>query len=315
MLGRRRHGGWLGVLSLGAVLAVGGSAAAQILPADSPSRIGEADEYSGTPRSRATNAITMREGTWTLGGSLSFVTAEEPPVEFIGTDVLRLTDLVLLNVAGRYSLGDVELYGATSLLPKQPRGTDALFWQGARVGLRWGLVEHFALSFATAGGPMLTESGWWSAGGVYVEARTTVHSTITFMGTAGASVSGLFAPGVGSTDAFGFSEALVGGEIILHAGGFAAFWVGVDFHIPVWASSDTPSGTAPFFDPGTRASVRVGAVLSYVEDWDLYAEYAILDRGEAEAPSTRMPLLDGGFDQQQLVIGVVKYFRPRPELR
>ena len=61
-------------------------------------------------------------------------------------------------------------------------------------------------------------------------------------------------------------------------------------------------------DPQVRSDVRIGAVVSLVKKWDVYAEYAVLDRGDNQAPRTMLPILDGGFDQQQLTVGIVRHF-------
>ena len=37
-----------------------------------------------------------------------------------------------------------------------------------------------------------------------------------------------------------------------------------------------------------------------------------LDRGELDKPETTQPILDGGFDQQQIAIGVEYRFDPKP---
>jgi hypothetical protein len=309
MSSRTRRAGWLALL---AALALARPATAQLQSPERSATLGEGDEWSATPRSRSTNQITMREGIWTLAGSLSFVTAEAPPEELVGSDVLRFTDLVLLNAGGRYSFGDVEVFGSTSLLPKQPSAADAMFWQGARLGARWAFIDHFALAMRTAGGPMLADRGYWNANDLQLEARASVHRTITFMGKLGASANSLLDDHRDGLEPFWFGEVLVGGEVILLAEGMAAFWLGVDFNVPVWTSSDVPDmpGATLAFDPDTRANFHLGAVLSYVEDWDLYVDYAVLDRGEEGDPQSVIPVLDSGFDQQQLVIGLVKYFAP-----
>ncbi|OJT21102.1 hypothetical protein BO221_29995 [Archangium sp. Cb G35] len=54
---------------------------------------------------------------------------------------------------------------------------------------------------------------------------------------------------------------------------------------------------------------RLGAVLSYIEDWDLFAELIVNDRGELSEPTTTLPILDGGFDQTLLLLGVTRRFQ------
>jgi hypothetical protein len=49
----------------------------------------------------------------------------------------------------------------------------------------------------------------------------------------------------------------------------------------------------------------------HADGWDVYASLTIIDRGELERPETTLPILDGGFDQQQLTIGVEYRFDPK----
>lgn len=266
---------------------------------------------SGSMRSRATNRMTMPPGVGTLGGSVAFITAGQVPTGQLGDEPMGFTDAVLLNLDGRYSFGDVEWFAATSLLPKQPGGSGELVWQSARTGVRWGFADHFASWLGASTGAMLSNAGWWSSADLGLEARGSVHPTIVFSGKLGLTAGGLFPDSRdGGTDPLWHASILTGAEVILRAPDYFAFWVSTDFHFPIWANPDAPpeGGAGPFLDPQTRANFRIGAVLSYVSDWDLYAEYTVLDRGEADEAATTLPVLDGGFDQQQLIIGVVKRF-------
>jgi hypothetical protein len=67
--------------------------------------------------------------------------------------------------------------------------------------------------------------------------------------------------------------------------------------VPVAASSG--------IDPNTRLDVTLGSVYAVVKDWDVYVEGSIVDRGDAGMATTMLPILDGGFDQRQLTVGVV----------
>jgi hypothetical protein len=46
----------------------------------------------------------------------------------------------------------------------------------------------------------------------------------------------------------------------------------------------------------------------------LFVDFAVIDRGELSDPSTRLPILDGGFDQRQVIFGVTRHIegKPRP---
>jgi hypothetical protein len=89
--------------------------------------------------------------------------------------------------------------------------------------------------------------------------------------------------------------------------GEAALWLGTQFRFPFVKAA---TSTAEFaLDPQTRVNFRVGGVLAYIEDWDFYAEFVVNDRGELDAPATLLPILDGGFDQTFLVLGLTRRFR------
>jgi hypothetical protein len=72
------------------------------------------------------------------------------------------------------------------------------------------------------------------------------------------------------------------------------------------------------FDLGTTLGLSVGAwARSRTTGWELFAILTVVDRGELDDPSTQLPILDGGFDQTQLSLGVQHRFQPpdppRPE--
>ena len=60
-------------------------------------------------------------------------------------------------------------------------------------------------------------------------------------------------------------------------------------------------------DPQPRLDFHAGTVLSIVKEWDLFADFAVIDRGDVANPATRLPILDGGFDQKQIVFGVIRH--------
>jgi hypothetical protein len=72
------------------------------------------------------------------------------------------------------------------------------------------------------------------------------------------------------------------------------------------ASPDSPLRV--YTSTASGGVLRVGDNRS----WDLYAIYSWIDRGEADRPSTMLPIIDGGFDQQQVVLGVQHRFGPPP---
>jgi hypothetical protein len=66
--------------------------------------------------------------------------------------------------------------------------------------------------------------------------------------------------------------------------------------------NDPVSGMS--LDPRPRLDINVGAAVRLADMWDLSVELSIIDRGDAADPATRLPILDGGFDQIQVSVGV-----------
>jgi hypothetical protein len=77
----------------------------------------------------------------------------------------------------------------------------------------------------------------------------------------------------------------------------------VRYALPLWHRGDA-------FDPDSSIAFYTRFVFSVVEDWDIYLEGALSDRGEPEAPETQLPLLVGGFDHRRVSFGVTHHFRP-----
>ena len=91
-------------------------------------------------------------------------------------------------------------------------------------------------------------------------------------------------------------------------------WGGISYAVPVQHSGSDPT-TGLAIDPQPRLDFHAGTVLSLVKEWDLYADFAVIDRGDAANPATRLPILDGGFDQKQIVFGVIRHIDGPQALR
>ncbi|HLU67931.1 MAG TPA: carboxypeptidase-like regulatory domain-containing protein [Kofleriaceae bacterium] len=271
----------------------------------------------GSARSMAASWLVLPEDGIELGTSLSFLFA---PGASGGAQMpgmagarLRFTDVVLWSAGARYSInGRLELHGGALLLPKQPVSADESVWQGASGGARLAIGRHFAADLELAGGPLLAGAGYLGEVQATARGKATVDewSSISFEGALGGSASNLFLDDTG--DAW-FSEALAAANILLHTprGEFGG-WVGFELRFPL---ADGAGDMGPALDPQTRANFRVGTVYSVARSWDLWVELAVIDRGDASEPATMLPVLSGGFDQRQLVFGVVRRFDLEDEAR
>ncbi|MBL9018152.1 MAG: hypothetical protein JNL83_28455 [Myxococcales bacterium] len=221
------------------------------------------------------------------------------------TEPLRLTDLGLFDISGRWSLlSKLEVSAAVTLVPKQPSYTDEKPWQSVALGLRSPLGRKVAVSLTGAGGHLLDHTGMWTREALMIEWRKPIAQVLDFGVSGGmdaitlsdkGSRSGLFSEVVVATSAL-FREPSG------HWGG----WVGVAYALPVFTRGGDPT-TGMDLDPQPRLDLRLGNVLSITKEWDLFAEIAIVDRGDLSNPQTRLPILDGGFDQQQVMLGVTRH--------
>ncbi|WP_437829598.1 hypothetical protein [Sorangium sp. So ce1153] len=261
---------------------------------------------SSSVRALSTNSLLLPAGGLELGGEMTLVTSELSLRRDPDGEGLAFTDVGLLSLNGRYSFGPVELAAAMALLVKQPDTTDELVPQNGSLAGRVALGDGQALTLRLAGGPLLGDLGLWEGGELLLQAKRAAHSTLVFQGALGGAFTHLdFAED--TEQPFWLGEVVVDAETILRTPARAfSLWLGVDLRFPVLHNPDNhdpdPSG---FLAPTTRLNVYVGTAYSYVEDWDLYLRVAVLDRGDKAEPWTMVPILDGGFDQQQFSLGVM----------
>ncbi|WP_437679090.1 hypothetical protein [Sorangium sp. So ce131] len=262
--------------------------------------------HGGSVRATATNLLLLPAGDLEIGGEMTFVTSELPLGGGRPGEGLAFTDVGLLTLNGRYSFGPVELAAAMALLVKQPSYADELVPQNGSLTARAALGEGQALGLRLAGGPLLGDLGLWEGAELALEAKRDVHETLDFRGAIGGAFTHLdFADGAAPRSWLG--ELVVDAEVVLRTPRRAfSSWVGADMRFPlVHDPGDEGPGAPGFLEPRTRLNFYVGGAYSYVDDWDVYVRFTVLDRGDKDDPGTMAPILDGGFDQQQITLGVV----------
>ncbi|WP_234023514.1 hypothetical protein [Sorangium cellulosum] len=260
----------------------------------------------GSVRATATSLLLLPAGDLEIGGEMTFITSELSLGGGRPGEGLAFTDVGLLTLNGRYSFGPVELAAAMALLVKQPSYADELVPQNGSLTARAALGEGQALGLRLAGGPLLGDLGLWEGAELALEAKRDVHETLDFRGAIGGAFTHLdFADDAAPRSWLG--ELVVDAEVVLRTPRRAfSTWVGADMRFPlVHEPGDEGPGTTGFLNPKTRLNFYVGGAYSYVDDWDVYARFTVLDRGDKDDPGTMAPLLDGGFDQQQITLGVV----------
>jgi hypothetical protein len=271
----------------------------------------ESASYTPNPGSKSSDRIVLRSQYLELGGEMVFITSDER-LDASGEprEAIRFTDVGMLRLRARRSFSDsLELYAASSVLAKQPADWDEATWQGALGGVRWAFAKQFAARLAAAGGPLFEERGYWWQAAPGLQAKASADGLLRFdLGLGGATTV---------LEARSNRETFWLQELTSHAeaqfgDNNGAFWVRLDYALPV-ASGPNASSPDPqsgrFLEPQTRLNLQVGGVLSVGRSgWDAFVTYNWLDRGELDAPQTLLPILDEGFDQSQIVLGVQHRF-------
>lgn len=296
----------LGSLAFGILTAGASPAAAQVRDAAPAVSTGDSIELSASARSYVADWLVNPERQLEIGGELTFLTAPASPFSpgpgEPGRE-LRLTDVGLFQPHVRFSTGGhLELAAAVSLLAKQPSYLDESVFQAGSLGLRYGLGHKWALWATGAGGQLLGDLGNWGSVAGGAQARTSIDRTIRFQASLGGAWTQLYA-GEDSGRPW-FAEIVAHGETVLRTPrGEVGAWLGVDYRVPV--AHDAGTGG---LDPAVRLGLQVGALIGYVDKWDLYVAASAVDRGDLEDPTTTLPILDGGFDQTQIVFGGARRF-------
>jgi hypothetical protein len=253
------------------------------------------------------------EVAWAFGPDL----AEQTP--------FRLGDYTRLSLDGRLSLGDrFELAAGAALPPKRSEVSDIPTIVGGFLLARLALGPRsslYARAFAERLLPLRAprDDGAWGVGALGFDAREYVDRErrwLAFAGTLGASGGRALMAGAGAVP--WLIEAQAGGDVHVtlmdDAGndgvGLAA---GIVFAYPVasggrafWMASE------PDIRPQTRADVHVSTYATLSTGWDITLEVLWLERGDANVPETILPLLSGGYDQRQYIVGVTYRGRPGP---
>jgi len=290
------------VLWVALVGALPGTALAQY---SVPSQAAASSERVGTARSKVKEELVSDEG-WEMGASLNFITSEPS----LGGEDLKFTDMVLLRLHGLVSLGSVELFAGTDVLPKQPSYTDELVWQGGLGGARFKLGDKFAAWIRGAGGPQLDQQGWWLSADAALQYKLALEKVLFFEAALGVGHSQLLFDQ--DTDGTFYLDELftqVGIALRDPKGGHFGAWLMFDYYVPVLSAPDTADPVSGgFLDPQPRVNFHLGGLIGISPVVDLFIEWSILDRGEIENGPTTLPMLNGGFDQKQLLFGFMRRF-------
>ena len=239
-----------------------------------------------------------------LTAQMRFVTAQA----MLDGDSLAFSDLGLFGLSGRWSLFTrLELSAQVELLAKQPASTEEKPWQSVGFGLRSPLGRHVALAISGGGGHLLDHQGSWTGESLTIEWKKPIDEDfLDFDIEAGLSGLGLASPNTTKSSAF-LMETMMRTSALFHdPKGHIGAWLGLSYSVPFQHRGKDPT-TELLIDPQPRLGFQAGVVLSPVKKWDIYAAFSVIDRGDRADPTTQLPILDGGFDQQQVIFGVTRH--------
>ena len=260
-----------------------------------------------SPGSKFTEDFILPSGVVELGGELVFVTAG-PALR--GRD-LDFTDLALGRLRLRRRIADwAEVFVNLGGLVKQPKYTDEPVFQGGLLGFRFPFAKKFAAEVIGGGGPLLESAGHYWQSEQAIVAKPAIDRHTRFQLRAGGAFTRLIFDDR-TRPPLWMEQLVLGVELDLgdrKGGG----WIGFDYRVPLASGpKGDPSPHGRPFDPAVELGLQVGGILSARSDWDLFVAYSVVDRGDLSELRTTLPILDGGFDQKQILFGVQHRFERR----
>jgi hypothetical protein len=268
-----------------------------------------------TPRAMARGWLVEPKGSWSVGGALRFLMAGGGA---LGTNSVHFGDALLLGLNGAFSPTNWDqILANVTLLPTQPADTHEWGWQGDSLADRIALGKHFAVGVSGALGPVLVDHSLWQSASLGLEARHNASDTsdlgqsMVFTGWIGGDMTTYKLRN--AADRTWLDDVFVDGEVAIHDpdAECCAAWLGVRFAFPVLqrpTESSPDPATGGFLAMRPWTTFRFGGTLSYIDDWDLWSELDVTSRGDLTKPGTTLPILDGGFSQSILEIGVTRHF-------
>lgn len=289
--------------TLAAVTSLGSVARADTGMPAAADMAGESIAVEKSHRGVAQDYLVLPSGG-ELTAQMKFLTADA----MLDGDGLKFTDLGLFGISGRWSLFTrLELAASVELLPKQPSFTEEKPWQSVGFSLRSPLGRQIALAVSGGGGHLLGHQGKWIGESLSIEWKKQIDEDfLAFDVQLGVNGLGVSSPDTTMSSAY-LTEAAMRTTALFHEPhGHWGGWIGIGYAVPLQSTGKDPT-TELKIDPQPRLDFHLGTVLSLVPKWDIYADFAILDRGDRENPATMLPILDGGFDQKQIIFGITRH--------
>ena len=257
---------------------------------------------SGSMRGVAEDFLVLPEGL-DVGGKLRTVTAKGG----LGMGELALTDLAFFDLEGQWAVAKhYELDATATFLPKQPSTSNEHVFQGGSLAIRRDLVQRTAIALAASASPLAGVHGEAFGGSLFLMHKHHLNELVSFALAAGANETVLRPTGM-TTASLG--EVAGRASVLVRVpNGVWGGWMGLGYAVPVYHRGLDPISGATLA-PQPRLDLEIGNAVQLADDWDLSATLSIIDRGDLANPATRLPILDGGFDQIQIMVGVSRRFK------
>jgi hypothetical protein len=251
------------------------------------------------PRRQGGDQLVAAERELELGSDLVFVTTRG---ELVGVPELFFTDLALwrVQVAGTPT-GGLRISAGSSFLAKQPSRLDEDFWQSSELGARLAVGKGMAVGLDGQFGTLMDDLGHHAGAALTFQARKRMNELVHWQTRLGVAGTQLYF----DDDSPTFVEAAAQAQVQFCWGPchyrYGATWFGVSLAVPLHHSDDA-------IDPNTRLDATLGTYFNVNNRFDMLLTLSWIDRGDADAPETQLPIVDGGFDQVQLGFGVLAHF-------
>ncbi|MBT8496535.1 MAG: hypothetical protein KJO07_26035 [Deltaproteobacteria bacterium] len=264
---------------------------------------------SSTPRGFLADQAVV-PGHWEAGTSVTFSTATGLPSDA----QVDLPNTARLGLQGRLSIGEsFELAGSLALPPKRDEVTDDPPLVGGSLMGRYAVHRRHALYLRAEadrllriGGPK--DDGMWAQAAAGWDGRSFMDRRqrwLAFSWNLGASAGQ--AVGAGGSEQPWLVEGVAGlGLHVLASFGDqgVGLTLGSDFRFPFadggrayWATD------APEINAQTRVDLHSSLFVTLATGWSIVTTFAYRDRGDAGSPESILPVLGGGFDQTQFLVG------------
>jgi Ca-activated chloride channel homolog len=228
---------------------------------------------------------------------------------------LRFTDVALwnLNLSASF-IPRMRLSIGNTVLAKQTETLNERLWQSTGAQIAFNTSASSAAALSAKLGSLLGRSGYYGAVGLSWSTRKRMNQWMSWEGGLHGGVTSLSFKSDAPTSPW-FAELGASAQMQVCFGEcerrYGAAWLGFDFNRSiVHRPKDTSAVNA--IDPRTTLNIEIGTFFRVTKVWDMSFSAGWSDRGDLAKPATQLPILDGGFDQLRLSVGLIAHWDLAP---